>query len=256
MRILITGLRGTLAPVLARRLQADGHEVLGWDRAAVDPQDPVAAARWLASQRVDAIAHLAMGAPDWAALLAAHAAERGLHFVFTSTAMVFHHEPDGPHHPADERSARDGYGRYKIACEDAIRAVHPGACIARIGWQIDPEQPGNNMLRALDEWQAREGRVAASRAWRPACSFMADTAAALGSLLAGGMGGTVHLDSNALEAWPFDLLVAALRERFARDDWRLEVHEDYRHDQRLAGAGLELMPPLSARLPMLLQHRV
>jgi dTDP-4-dehydrorhamnose reductase len=255
MRILITGLSGTLAPVLAQRLRAEGHEVLGWDRAAVDPQDLAAAADWLARQRLGAMAHLAMGAPDWAALLAAHAAARGLPFVFTSTAMVFHHEPDGPHHPADARSAQDGYGRYKIACEDAIRAAHPGACIARIGWQIDPERPGNNMLRALDEWQAREGRVAASRAWRPACSFMEDTAAALGSLLARGAGGTVHLDSNAVEGWSFDRIVAALRERFARDEWRLEVHEDYRHDQRLAGAGAEqLMPPLSSRLPALLER--
>ncbi|HEX2013043.1 MAG TPA: sugar nucleotide-binding protein, partial [Roseateles sp.] len=187
----------------------------------------------------------------WAARLAANAARAGLPMLFTSTAMVFHHEPDGPHRPGDERTARDGYGRYKIACEDAVRAAHPGAAIAHIGWQIDPMQPGNNMLMALDDWQRREGRVAASRAWTPACSFMEDTAAALAGLLGRREAGILHLDSNAEEGWSFDRIVDALREQFGRSDWRIELHEDYRHDQRLLAGARRLMPPLSARLPAL-----
>lgn len=242
MRILITGLNGTLAPRLAEAARAAGHEVLGWDRSAVDPEHESAAARWLDAQRPDAIAHLGMGS----ARLAGWLAGRCERFVFTSTAMVFDHDPDGPHDLAHARTARDDYGRYKIACEDAVLAASATAAIARIGWQIDPERPGNNMLMALDDWHRRDGCVAASRVWRPACSFMTDTAAALLALLQTPQPGLHHLDSNGEEAWPFDQLARALAREFKRD-WQVRPHDDYRHDQRLVG-GPSRLPPLSDRL--------
>jgi dTDP-4-dehydrorhamnose reductase len=245
MKLLVTGLNGTLAPRLAEAARAAGHEVIGWDRAAVDPDDEAASSAWLARQAPDAIAHLGMGSARFAGWLAARC-ER---FVFTSTAMVFDHEPDGPHDVADARTARDDYGRYKIDCEDAIAAASTAAAIARIGWQIDPTQPGNNMLMALDDWQRRDGCVAASRAWVPACSFMADTAAALLALLQTPRPGVHHLDSNAEEAWRFDELAGALARAFGRA-WCIAPHADYRHDQRLVG-GPTRLPPLSARLARL-----
>lgn len=248
MKWLVTGLSGTLAPVLAQAAQAAGHEVVGWPRAQVPSDDLAASARWLRAARPDAIAHLGMGGVDWAALLARHAAETGAPFVFTSTAMVFHHLPDGPHAAGDARNAQDDYGRYKAACEDAVQGANAAASVVRLGWQIDPGRPGNNMLRALDDWQSREGRVQASRAWRPACSFMADTAAALVGLLSQPVPGVLHLDSNADEGHDFARIVRALQRAFARDAWNVAEHDDYVHDQRLLGGGARV-PPLSARLP-------
>jgi dTDP-4-dehydrorhamnose reductase len=248
MKWLITGLNGSLAPQVARVAGAAGVEVLGWNRSEVDPNDAPASAAWLDATRPDAIVHLAMGSADWAGRLAQYGARRAVPFLFTSTAMVFHHEPDGPHRVDARRNAQDDYGRYKIACEDAVRASNPNAMVVRIGWQIDPQQAGNNMLMALDQWQMREGRVAASRAWKPACSFMADTAAALIALVQRPTPGVVHLDSNADEGHTFASIVTALKTQYARDAWILHEHEDYRHDQRLAG-GAARMPPLSARLP-------
>lgn len=238
MRLLVTGLSGTLAPVLAGVARAQGITVLGWDHRSLGFAD----ARAFARLAPDAVAHLAMAGAVESAQLATLA--RGLPFVVTSTAMVFHHQPDGPHRPADERSAQDGYGRAKIAMEDAVRAAHAGASIVRIGWQIDPQARGNNMLATLDRWQAEQGEVAASRAWIPACSFMADTAHALLRLLA--EPGLHHVDSNARDAWPFSRLVAALRVCYRRN-WNLREHADYCHDQRLLG-GPEWVPDLSVRL--------
>lgn len=242
MKLLVTGLNGTLAPRLAEAARAAGHEVVGWDRAAVNPDDEAASAAWLAGLQPDAVAHLGMGSARFAGFLAARC-ER---FVFTSTAMVFGDAPDGPHDVAHERTAKDDYGRYKIACEDAIRAASATAAIARIGWQIDPTQPGNNMLMALDDWQRRAGRVAASRQWTPACSFMADTAAVLLALIEQPQPGVHHLDSNAQEAWRFDELARALAAAHGRD-WRVEATDDYGHDQRLVG-GTSRLPPLSSWL--------
>lgn len=234
-RLLITGLSGTLAPHLARAATRAGWDVLGWDRRRLPTDDADAVAAHLQASRPDAIAHFALGPVGWAAGLAAYAARHGLPLLFTSTAMVFHHQPDGPHLPGDERTAQDDYGRSKIAAEDAIRTAHPAARIARIGWQIDEAAQGNNMLATLDGWQREQGRIAASRCWIPACSFMPDTAAALLSLLEvdAAAGQTVHLDSNAESALSFDHLVAALARRFGRPNWRIDVTEDYRHDQRL-----------------------
>ena len=244
-RLLITGLSGTLAPHLAAAARAAGVEVVAWDRSRLDPEDPASLAAL--DPAIDAVAHLAMGSAAWAARLAAWAAARGLPCLFTSTAMVFDHEPDGPHGVADARTARDDYGRYKIACEDAVRAASAQAAIVRIGWQIDPLRPGNNnMLKTLDDWQRERGRVGASRRWRPACSFMPDTAAALLALLREGFAGTTHLDSNAETALSFEQIVRGLQRRYGRDEWRVEANDDYRHDQRLVGG--RAMPSLRDRL--------
>lgn len=243
MSILITGLGGTLAPRLAEVARAAGAEVIGWDRARVPPDDLEAGRRFLDQARPGAIAHLALGGEDWAGFLAAEAEARGVPFLFTSTAMVFHHQPDGPHAPGDERTSQEDYGRYKIRCEDRVRAACPAARVARIGWQIDADGRGNNMLAALDRWQAERGRIDASRLWIPACSFMTDTAAALWSLLLGDRAGTWHLDGNAPDAWTFPELVAALQRRFGRGGWRIAENDDYRHDQRLVGHEA-LMPRL------------
>ena len=245
MKILITGMNGTLAPRLAQAARAAGHEVIGWNRAAVDPDDEALSAAWLSAQSVDAVAHLGMASARFAGWLAS----RCHNFLFTSTVMVFDHQPDGPHDVADARTAKDDYGRYKIECENAVLVASQTPVIARIGWQIDAERPGNNMLMTLEDWQQREGRVAASRAWTPACSFMADTAQALLGLLTRPLPGVHHLDSNADEAWRFDELARALAHGFGRD-WRVEPNEDYRRDQRLVG-GPSGLPPLSARLPHL-----
>jgi dTDP-4-dehydrorhamnose reductase len=250
MKMLLTGLSGTLAPVLARLATSHGIEILRWNRQAVAPEDASASLGFLENERPDAIAHLAVGSEEWARSLALYAAKRSVPLLFTSTAMVFHHRPDGPHRIGDERNAQDPYGRYKRECEDAVLNSYPRASVVRIGWQIDPHQPGNNMLTALDQWQAKDGRVSASEAWRPACSFMEDTAAALIHLLREPRPGVTHIDSNAAEGHTFLNIARALKHVCGRDAWHIESTKEYVHDQRLAG-GEALVPPLSERLPPL-----
>jgi dTDP-4-dehydrorhamnose reductase len=252
--VLVTGAGGSLGPHVVAAAQARGWQVLAWDRRQVPPEDEAACARHLAATPADAVLHLALGSERWAAQIAAHAAAHGLPFVLTGSAMVFHHQPDGPHAPHHERNAQDDYGRYKARVEELVRQAHPGATVARIGWQIDPRPEAapssNHMLATLDRWQREEGAVRASRLWRPACSFMPDTAAALLDLLDAPEAGAVHLDSNARAGHSFDVIVAALAERFERSAWRIEPTDAYRHDQRLVGDE-DRLPPLAARLPRL-----
>lgn len=122
--------------------------------------------------------------------------------------------------------------------------------MARLGWQIDAGARGNNMLAQLDQWQAKDGRIGASRLWRPACSFMDDTADALLGLWLRREAGVRHLDSNTGTGHSFDSIVRALAKRFARADWVVDVNSHYAHDQRLAGHEAWLSP-LALRLPTL-----
>jgi dTDP-4-dehydrorhamnose reductase len=230
-KLLITGLNGTLAPKVARAAQAQGYNVLGWNRTEVSPDNPDAVQAFLEQTRPDALLHLAMGSEDWAAQMASHAARASLPFLFTSTAMVFDHNPDGPHRPSDPRTAKDEYGLYKIRCEDAIRTANPNAVIVRIGYQIDPDGLGNNMVAHLEQ-QAQNGAIQASTAWIPATSQMQHTAAALLENLHAA-GGVYHLDSNAGAALNYFELVSSLKQRLERPHWQVVPTQSYHHDQRL-----------------------
>ena len=246
MRVLMTGLNGTLAPKVAAAATQRGWQVLPWDRATQPPEDPGSLA-WLEGMAPDGIVHLAMGSEDWAARMAAYSAQCDIPFVFTSTAMVFDHEPNGPHGIDAARTAKDEYGKYKIRCEDAIQQANPNACIARIGYQMDWDAQGNNMLAHLEQ-QAAAGGIEASSAWVPACSFMVDTAAALCDLLERRVSGVLHLDSNQGTAYTYDQIVLALKTHLRRD-WPVRVTQAYVHDQRLVGSAL--LPPLHEQLPEL-----
>jgi dTDP-4-dehydrorhamnose reductase len=245
---LITGLRGTLAPKVAARVVELGGEVAGWDRDAVPVDDVDAGAAFLATLRPAGIFHLGMGAEEWAGRLAGHAREHRLPFVCTSSVSVFGDaagDPDGPFRPGDAPTAKDDYGLYKARCEEAVRAAHPDAVVARIGWQADPDGMGNNMVAQLAaQAEASGGTVRASRSWRPATSWMSDTAAALVGLALSGRTGTVHLDSNAVDAWTFPEIVRHVA-RVTGHDWTVEEHDELDHDSRLVGDE-DLMPPFSA----------
>lgn len=250
MNLLLTGLTGTLAPKIADAAVQRGWHVTSWDRHRVPPAIPDACGKYLDDVSPDAIIHMAMGEESWAGLLAEHASNAEVPFVYTSSAMVFDHEPDGPHAPADARTAKDDYGRYKMRCEDAVLAANPAASVVRIGWQIDADShgraQGNNMLAQLDQQQRRDGRIVASTLWKPACSFMADTAEVLIGLVERPVAGVTHADSNAVEGHTFERIVRALKREYAREDWLVVPREGYRHDQRLVG-GVEMVG-LSKRL--------
>jgi dTDP-4-dehydrorhamnose reductase len=98
-----------------------------------------------------------------------------------------------------------------------VLAANPRAAVVRIDWQIDEHASGNNMLAALDQWQQREGRVNASRAWRPACSFMIDTADAILKIIVDRVSGIVPLDGNADERHTFAQTVVAMKAQFLRN---------------------------------------
>lgn len=196
MRALVTGLSGTVAPVLAEALAAAGHHVVPWDRAQVPTDDPAAVRAFVAAERPDWAFHLATGSLDWAEALARACAEQGVRFLFTSSVSVFGGAQQGPFAISHVPRPDDDYGRYKHAGEERVHAAHPDARIARLGWQIGDAPGGNQMVDNLHRTFQSDGQIVASVNWYQACSFLPDTAAALVQIMEAETGGLYHVDGN------------------------------------------------------------
>lgn len=244
MKVLVTGMRGTVAPALARALRAAGHDVVAWDRGRVPVHDEAGVHAYVHHERPAAFCHVATGPAAWAEWCARACAERGVPFLFTGSVSVFGSVQRGPFGVADEPQPDDDYGRYKLECERRVLVAHAGARAVRLGWQIGGAPGGNQMVDFLDRTAREQGVVRASTAWRPACSFLEDTAASLARALFEGPAGLLHLDGNP--GLDFHEIASRLRRRLDAP-WRIEATSEPARDHRLRDARVPVTP-ITARL--------
>ncbi len=257
-RALITGSRGTVGQALWRHLEADGWDVIGWDRSEVPIDDYKAMMAFVREVAPGALFHLAVASQptqdarpqdeawrvnyEWTSELAWITRKLGIPFVFTSTVMVFTEARPGPYTIAMRPDASHDYGRDKRLAEARVFEQNPDARVARLGWQIGSGLSGNQM----GAWLHEQGEVDASTRWIPACSMLEDTAEALERI---GLGrpGLYHVDAN--EGWSFYDLAMALRRRHEAS-WSISPVFGRAYDQRLLDARVA-MPTLLSRLPEL-----
>ncbi len=192
---LITGMNGTVAPVVAAELAQRGWEAVAWDRAKVSTEDYSVVEGHILEVRPDAFFHIGMGSPDWAAWIAIVCQAEKIPLLFTGTVSVYGEGQTGPFSVTDVPVPTDDYGSYKLGCEGVIQRANPGATIARIGWQIGTAPGSNNMVDYLVR-TAVDGRITLSERWIPGCSLLPDTARVLVDLALGGASGLYHVDSN------------------------------------------------------------
>ena len=228
-KVLLTGMNGTVAPVLADEHRARGREVVAWDRGAVPPDDPEAVARFIRMVKPSTLIHCAMGRPQWAGDMARVCAGEGIGFLYVSSASVYGTQQDGPFTVEALPEPSDDYGRYKLECEQRVRGANPEALVVRIGWQIALRPGGNNMVEHLIRRQAEHGHIAASTAWFPACSFLPDTARVLADVLEQPPG-LYLLDGNP--GWNFRDIAAALNAAMG-GPWEVRASEDFRWNNRM-----------------------
>ncbi len=231
-RLLITGLHGTLGPKIAKLAQEQGYDVISWPRNVVSPDDLYESNMFLARMDLCGIVHLAYGPESWAGTMSHFAMVNNIPIVFTSTAMVFSNRRNGPYEIKDVTDSNDSYGQYKVRCEQAVRSANMKSCVLRLGWQIDPDGLGNNMVHHLDEEQRKNGRVACSELWIPACSFMTDTAGVIMKCIGERWYGLFHVDGNVEDSYSFAKIAGLLKKNLHRD-WKIEIDNTYVHDQRL-----------------------
>ena len=261
MKTLVTGASGTVGRALTAHLQAQGHEVVAWDRGAAPPDDYAAMERFVRTVAPDVLYHLAIASQPtgragesqlvnvhWPSELAWLTRQLGVRFVFTSTVMVFSDDARGPFTPASVPDAAEGYGAEKRAAEARVVAQNPEARIVRLGWQIgtDPGDGGNHMAAWCVAQMQQHGRIEASTRWLPACSFLEDTADALTDAVTR-RPGLYLVDGN--DGWTFYDIACALAAKL-RQPWRVVPTHAFAFDQRMHDPRLQL-PPLRERLPAL-----
>jgi len=235
-RVLLTGLNGTVAPAVAEELRARSDEVVPWDRGAVSPDDRGAIERFIRETKPSALVHCAMGSPRWAEDMARVCAEEGCAFLYVSSASVYGTQQQGPFTIDDAPEPSDDYGRYKLECEQCVRAVNAEARIVRIGWQIALRPGGNNMVEHFIRRQAEDGHISASTQWFPACSFLNDTARALADVL--NLPPRLYLlDGNP--GWSFAKIANALNAAMD-DSWDVRPDNDFRWNNRMIDKGLRV----------------
>ena len=196
MKAIVTGMNGTVAPVLAHTLTGVGHTVVPWNRALVPTDNQQTVHDFIRHERPDWFFHVATGSPDWASWVAQACAAHGVRLLFTSSVSVFSADQHGPLSVKTVPQPGDEYGRYKLECERRVQAHRPEALVVRLGWQIGLTPGGNHMVDHLHRTFQTAGQIEASTEWFQACSFLDDTAAALVHLMTSGAPGAYHLDGN------------------------------------------------------------
>jgi dTDP-4-dehydrorhamnose reductase len=184
MRILVTGAGGVLGGRLAALL-AERHSVVagrhkgptpdGIETVPLDLLSPASADTALSASSAEGVLHAgALADPDRcerdlpaaialntdaSAMLARLCRSRGLRLVALSTDLVF---------PGDRPSWREGdrpspllaYGRTKLAGEEAIRAEHPSAAVARVALVIGRGFGSRPSASEGVAWSLRQGKRA------------------------------------------------------------------------------------------------
>jgi dTDP-4-dehydrorhamnose reductase len=224
VHLLVVGGSGFLGLSITRRARLAGHRVTATCHAS-DPPDADADWRRLDIRQRDAVTALARTAApdavinaayrqsDWAATadggahVALAAAAAGARLVHVSSDVVF----SGAAARYDEASPPDPvtpYGAAKAAAETAVKAVSPGAVIARASLIIgDGDSKHERLVHAMAAGAAA-GMLYTDEVRCPV--HVADLAAALLELAAGPHAGTCHVAGpDAVSRHELGLLIAA-----------------------------------------------
>lgn len=233
MKIIMTGMNGTVAPALADQLRADGYEVRAWSREEHPPESQSAVRSFLEQQSPGWVCHVATGDPRWAEWIAQHCSALGIRLLWTGSVSVFGPSAPAPISAHSIPDATDDYGRYKIECERLVLGACPDAIVARLGWQIGMRPGANTMTSFLTKAAAAsDGQIEANRNWTPSCAFLPDTAEALAALLRAGMPGTYHVEGNTAGLSFFDLATGI--NRMLGAGWSVRPVDGEAQDNRMA----------------------
>jgi dTDP-4-dehydrorhamnose reductase len=213
-RVLVTGSSGMLGSDLVPALSAAGHDVFARPHAELDITDAKAIARAMRELAPDVLVNAAAftkvddcetdpraEAVNGRAVehLADACARHGAQLVQVSTDFVFDGEKNAPYVEDDPPRPLSGYGRTKLAGEEAARRA-PGSLVVRASWLFG--RAGWNFVEAILK-QAESGKtrlsVVTDQVGRPTAT--PDLAEAIAALLDAGATGTYHFANRGEVSW-------------------------------------------------------
>jgi dTDP-4-dehydrorhamnose reductase len=224
LRVLVTGAGGQLGTDLLR--VGARHDMIGATSTQLDVSDRDAVLAAVTGAAPDLIVHAAAWTavdacesdPERAfrvnALGSRHVAEAarlvGAHLVAVSTDYVFDGDSPAPYTEWDATGPLSVYGRSKLAGEEEVRALLPGATIARTAWVCGAH--GSNMLKTILRLAGGDGPLRFVDDQRGCPTFTEDLAGMLLRLGIGRRPGTFHVTNQGPTTWfgfARDVLAAA-----------------------------------------------
>jgi dTDP-4-dehydrorhamnose reductase len=228
----LTGMTGTVAPVLATTLSKHGYRIVGKHHRIEKDEDILVSLDDLNTTKPRIMVHLALGPIAWAKALALWAYQQQTKFVYVSTASVYDDQGNGPYTIHSPVEAKQGYGLYKFQCEQAVMEVNPLAYIVRIGWQIDPlcSETSNNMFRFFAEQIHTQGKIVVSNQFFPSASFLPDTTEAMYRMIQSYSPGLYFINGNRHLSL-YDIAVR-LNEKY-QQSWVVEKLDNFKRNDML-----------------------
>ncbi|WP_208028921.1 dTDP-4-dehydrorhamnose reductase [Rhabdothermincola sediminis] len=212
MRVLITGAGGQVGRELVEVFTADGHEVVGFDRASLDIADRDAAMSAICASEPDVVVNAAAWTavdaceldPDRAFLvnalgtryLAEAARVVGAHLVHLSTDYVFDGSKTEPYLEWDQPNPVSVYGRSKLGGE---QEAGPAATIIRTSWVCGFH--GNNMVKTILRLAAEHDVLSFVDDQRGHPTFADDLAAMIKRLVVERRTGLFHVTNQGAVSW-------------------------------------------------------
>ena len=214
-RWLITGAHGQLGSDLQRVL-AD-EDVRAFGRSDLDVADLRAVADAIAEIRPDVVvnsaAYTAVDAAETdedaayrvnaagAAAVAAAVARTGGRLIHVSTDYVFDGESRIPYEVDDATEPKSVYGRSKLAGEQAVRELLPGAYVVRTAWLYGAI--GGNFVKTMARLERERATVSVVDDQFGAPTWTAQLAVALVELgrSPATAAGTYHCTNSAFTTW-------------------------------------------------------
>ncbi|HSL86786.1 MAG TPA: NAD-dependent epimerase/dehydratase family protein, partial [Bacteroidales bacterium] len=112
MKAIITGMNGTVAPVLYEELLKHDMDVIIWDRNKVSTDSEDAVYDFIKEVNPDLFFHIATGPVKWVEYIAKATEKLSVKLLFTSSVSVFSENGTGPYDITSVPNAEEDYGLY------------------------------------------------------------------------------------------------------------------------------------------------
>ncbi|CAM4470925.1 dTDP-4-dehydrorhamnose reductase [Paenibacillus tarimensis] len=215
MKLLVTGANGQLGQELVKLPAAEGIEIVGYDREALDITDLDACRRVLAEQRPDVVIHCAAytavdqaeADPDGAFRvngagtrnMAVAAEEIKAKLVYISTDYVFDGTGTSPYNEYDNTNPMTVYGKSKLAGERLAQTLCSRYFIVRTSWVYG--KYGNNFVKTMLKLgpEKQQLKVVHDQVGSP--TYTRDLAELLVELAATDYYGIYHASNSGVCSW-------------------------------------------------------
>jgi dTDP-4-dehydrorhamnose reductase len=215
MKVLVTGASGQLGQDVVSVFQAQGHDILGYDREQLDITDLEQAVKIVGQYQPDAVIHCAAytavdaaesdvdGAYQVNAAgtrnMALAAEKAGAKLIYISTDYVFDGTAEQPYHEYDNTNPQSIYGKSKRAGEVLTQTLSSRYFIVRTSWVYGIH--GNNFVKTMLKLGQEKPHLQVVNDQKGSPTYTVDLARFLAELVQTEKYGVYHASNSGSCTW-------------------------------------------------------